>query len=330
MVTTVLLMAVAGATLLGSCSGAKERFETVGDRIDADESSSADGGGAATEATVVAGDLAASLAEGASIAGQQVAAEDRQVVYTGALTVRVDDAVGAAEDAAAIGEEAGGYLARSDAQLDDEQRVSVQLRIPATSFEAVMDELAALGTVQARNVDSEDVTDQIVDVEGRLANARTSAERLRELLAKAENVQNIITIEDRLTQRQTEIEALAGQLEVLEDRVALATVDVTLTERDEPQVSDDLPGPAAALRSGAVAFVNVAKVALAALAFSLPFLPFVLLGAWVVRRRSRRRRAALDALLPPPPGPGSDPGARVAVGAADAPSSPGGDSPAAP
>ena len=307
MVVVVLLVALAGATLLGSCSGAKERFETVGDRIDADESS-ADGGGAVTEATVVAGDLAATLAEGASIAGEQAAAEDRQVVYTGSLTVRVDDAVGAAEDAAAIGEEAGGYLARSDAQLDDEQRVSVQLRIPATSFEAVMADLAALGTVQARNVDSEDVTDQIVDVEGRLANARTSAERLRELLAKAENVQNIITIEDRLTQRQTEIEALAGQLEVLEDRVALATVDVTLTERDEPQVSDDLPGPAAALRSGAVAFVNVAKVALAALAFSLPFLPFVLLAAWAVRRRSRRRRAAQRDLPahPIPPGPEPD------------------------
>jgi hypothetical protein len=281
----VVVAAVLVGGALGGCSQTDERSSSTGDEAAADEAGGA-GAGAVAEGSIPA----SAVDGGAALAGQQSVADDREVVYSGALTVRVDDAVAAAEDAAAVGEAAGGYLARSDAELDDEQRVAVVLRIPAASFEQVMADLGELGEVQARNVDSEDVTDQIVDLEGRLANARTSAERLRELLAKAENVQNTITIEDRLTQRQTEIEALTGHLEVLEDRVALATVDATFTERDEPAVSDDLPGPAAALRSGMVAVANLAKLALAAAAFALPFLPVVLLVVWLVRRGSRRRR----------------------------------------
>lgn len=120
-----------------------------------------------------------------------------------------------------------------------------------------------------------------------------------ELLGEAENLQNVIAIEDRLTQRETEIESLTGQLEVLGDRAALATIEVAFVERDDPAVSDDLPGPLEALRAGVVALANVTLVLAAAVAFALPFAPFAALG-WYLARRVRRGRARRR--LPPPPG----------------------------
>lgn len=300
--------------VLGGCSKESAKFNTVGNAIDAADS----GGGSSAEATIP------KAAPEGPAAGSQVAA-DRDVIYTGTLTVRVGDAPKAADRARAIADEAGGYLADSDADLEGTKEVHVTLRVPSDAFEGAMADLAKLGDVQARKVGSEDVTDQVVDLQGRLENAQASADRLRELLAKAENVQNVVTIEDRLTQRETEIESLTGQLEVVQDQVKLATIRVTLTEEDQAAVNKDLPGPLEALRSGGVAFINVVLAVVVGLAFALPFLVALGLLAWLWRRWRRSHPKAPKppayaawpgAPLPPPPAGGPD--AAVGGGPADA------------
>ena len=283
--------------LLGACSGAGDESTSKTSGAAADRAS---GGGSAA--------LAAELAKGPA-AGTQV--EDRDVVYKGSLTVRVTDAEKTAEKAVGFAADADGYLAKQDSQLEGDRQVDITLRVPSDAFDETMAKVAELGTVQARKVDSEDVTDQVVDLEGRLENARASTERLRELLGKAENVQNIAALEDRLTAREAEIEQISGQLEVIEDEVAFATVRATFTEKEEPAVSDDLPGPLQALKAGGVAFVTVVLGLLAAIAFALPFL-LVALVAWLGYRRWRRSHPKPErpvvppwpgAPLPPPPGP---------------------------
>jgi hypothetical protein len=230
--------------------------------------------------------------------------KDRDVVYTGSVTVRVADAEAAADRATGFADDAGGYLGKQDSQLEGDREVAVTLRVPADAFDEVMAKVAALGKVQARKVDSEDVTDQVVDLKGRLENAEASTARLRALLDKAENVQNIAALEDRLTEREAEIEQISGQLEVLSDQVHYATVSATFTEKDQPTVSDDLPGPIEALRAGGVAFVTVVLGLLAALAFALPFLIVAVL-AWLGYRRWRRSHPKPDPMVAPawPPAP---------------------------
>ena len=138
-----------------------------------------------------------------------------------------------------------------------------------------------------RSLKAQDVTAEVVDVEGRLKNAQASAERLRTLLAEAKNVADVVAVEGELTKRETEIESLQGRLRVLTDQVDLATVTVRLTERDDLQVSDDLPGFFGAFRAGGVALVNVGLATLVAVGFALPFTPLVALALWL-RRRWRR------------------------------------------
>lgn len=285
-------LAVLALGVIGGCSGVQDKgssvrkFDTAGGSADS-----------AASLTSGAGSSGGRAAPKGPSAGAQVA-EDRDVIYNGSLTVRVGDAPKAADKARAVADDAGGYLADSDADLEGTKEVHVTLRVPADGFDQAMDDLAKLGSVQARKIGSDDVTDQVVDLKGRLKNAEASAERLRELLAKAENLQNVITIEDRLTQRETEIESLTGQLEVVQDQVKLATIRVTLTEKDEAAVNKDLPGPLEALRSGGVAFVNVVLAVVVALAFALPFLLTAGLALWLFRRW---RKAHPKAKASPPP-----------------------------
>lgn len=254
---------------------------------------------ASRDADATAGESAAGSEVATGVPDGEPVGREREIVYTGSLSLRVDDVEAASERAADVAEAAGGYLAGQRAELAGERSATVTLRVPSEAFDGAMAELAALGVVRDRAVGSDDVTDQVVDLEERLENARASADRLRELLGEAENLQNVIAIEDRLTQRETEIESLTGQLEVLGDRAALATIEVAFVERDDPAVSDDLPGPLEALRAGVVALANVTLVLAAAVAFALPFAPFAALG-WYLARRVRRGRARRR--LPPPPG----------------------------
>lgn len=283
LVWTVSLVLAAGV-LVAARGGTTERAsnKTSESALDA-------GGGASAE-------LASQLNKGPA-AGTQI--DDREVIYKGSLTVRVEDAEAAADKALALADDAGGYLGKQDSQLEGDRQVDVTLRVPADAFDEVMAKVAKLGTVQSRTVDSEDVTDQVVDLQGRLENARASSERLRALLAKAENIENIAALEDRLTQREAEIEQISGQLEVIGNDVKYATVRATFTEKDQPQVSDDLPGPVQALKAGGVAFITVVLGLLAALAFALPFL-VVAVVAWMGYRRWRRRHPKAERPVPPP------------------------------
>ncbi|MCU1369181.1 MAG: lipoprotein, partial [Ilumatobacteraceae bacterium] len=269
---------IVAVSALGACGGTGDEATSRSGSAD-----SAGGGSAA---------LKAELAKGPA-AGTQL--QDRQVVYQGSLTIRVPDAEKAADRALRFADDVDGYLGQQDSQLEGEREVKVTLRVPAEDFDDVMAKAAELGTVQARSVDSDDVTDQVVDLEGRLENAQASSERLRELLAKAENIDNIAVLEDRLTQRESEIEQISGQLEVIGNDVQFATISLTLTEKDAPAVSDDLPAPLDALRAGFVTLVSVLVVLLAAVAFALPFVPFLLVG-WFGIRAWRRRHPK-----PPPP-----------------------------
>ena len=274
-------LVLAGLLLLAAgCGGsADKKFDTVGASIPSGGEAAKDSGARPVETGKAA---------------------SRDVIYTGQLVVRVTDVVKAAEQAQKLADDVDGYLAKQEADLEGDQEVTATLRVPSDDFERVMSDLADLGRVQERNVDSDDVTDQVVDLEGRLANARTSAERLRALLAKAENVPNIIAIEGELTKRETEIEQITGQLQVLQDQVHYATVTVRFTERDEPAVADDLPGFFGSLKAGGVTLVNVLLVVLAVVGFSLPFLPFIVLG--VVGVRWYRRRHPKAEKVPAPMG----------------------------
>lgn len=58
--------------------------------------------------------------------------------------------------------------------------------MPPTAFDATVADLVALGDERHRRLSTQDVGEQIVDIEARLATQRDSVERVRALLAEAD------------------------------------------------------------------------------------------------------------------------------------------------
>lgn len=309
--TALLLLVVLGAGAVACSGGDDESFNTVGQSI---SGSAGDGvaGGEASEGADAGG-------TGATVpAGAEVPGVPREVIYTADLVVRVDDVEAAAERARVLVTDAGGYVGQQSADLEEGRHVTITLRVPAAAFDDVLGGITGLGEVLQRELDAQDVTDQVVDLEVRIANTEVSAQRLRELLAEADGVPNLLAIETELTNRETQIEQMKGQLQVLRDQVDLSTVTVRFTEEREtdPEVADDLPGFVKAFRAGGVALANVGLVLLAAVGFALPFVPFVA-AAWFGRRWWRRRHPKTPKSSAPPPGwPVWPPGGAAAAGGA--------------
>jgi hypothetical protein len=210
------------------------------------------------------------------------------LIRTADLEVRVDDVQESAESAARIARDAGGRVEAEDRSGSGRDRsAQVQLRVPSDRFDAVLADLSGLGDELSRRLSSEDVGEQVIDLEARLATQRASVDRVRALLDEADALGQVVQIEGELTRRTADLESLEARLQALEGAVSLSTIVLRLHSEDGPVVGDAL-GFGDGLRSGWAAVVTVGRVLAVSAGALLPFLPLLLLGGWLVVRRGRR------------------------------------------
>ena len=118
------------------------------------------------------------------------------------------------------------------------------VEVPASRLDGTLDTLAALGTVQNRAIDAEDVDAAIVDEEARLRNLRREEIDLRKLMDRGGKVDEILTVQQNLSEVRGQIEQLDAQHQHDLHRVATSTITVALTE-DRPDAAPAKPGPSA-------------------------------------------------------------------------------------
>ncbi|MGP3970686.1 DUF4349 domain-containing protein [Streptomyces sp. 6N223] len=270
-----------------------------------------DGGGASADSAQVEGGEAAreEAAQGAADASGQGAdagaAADRadsprlapeHRIITARLTVLTDDVAGRYAEAVSLAEASGGYVSEESTDRDSRgrERSTVTLRVPQDRYEELLSELSDLGELSGREVTTEDVTDQVVDVESRIATQQESVDRVRSLMEDAVSIDDIVILEGELSTRQSDLEALQSQQESLRGQTAMATVTLQLREPDaEPrggEEDDDSSAPSigAALSGGWGAFVTTLAWSGAVVVAVLPFaaaLALLALAGWACRRR---------------------------------------------
>jgi hypothetical protein len=126
-----------------------------------------------------------------------------------------------------IAESAGGFIETlSTSGGADPERGNATIRVPGNAFFNAMERIKAPGEVTGEQVDSDDVTEQIIDLAARLRSEQAKEERFLELLDTTRTVSEVLNVERELSWVRTEIERLQGQLSFIERRVSLATINV--------------------------------------------------------------------------------------------------------
>lgn len=170
---------------------------------------------------------AADIAVGSPESGEM--APD-QIITSGFLNLDVDDPVAASQEVRAITQAAEGRIESESEFVGDTSRsVSLSLRIPAANFDAVVEQVSALGDVTMKQLGRSDVTSQVLDLDARIAALQASVDRLTELFTAADTVADLIAAETALAERQSQLDGLVAQRDYLRDQVDMSSLSVTLS-----------------------------------------------------------------------------------------------------
>ncbi len=152
--------------------------------------------------------------------------QSRMMIWRAWLSLEVASVSNAVTQVTDIAKQSGGYV---ETQSDSgDERANVTLRVPVDSFESAMSSLESIGKVTSRRVSSEDVTEQYVDIDARLETMVALRDRLRALLDKAQDVNDILAIERELSRVQADIDSMQARLKALKGKIDLASVSVSI------------------------------------------------------------------------------------------------------
>lgn len=160
-----------------------------------------------------------------------VQAKDRKRIKTGDLSFECENLSKTRNEIAGALKQYGGFIVNDRLyQGYDHQRSyqDLKIRVPVENFdELVADISKGAQRVDSREIEIEDVTEQYLDTETRLAVKQQLEARYRELLVEAKNVKDILAIEEQLAKLREDIESAEGKLKRLDDQVTLSTLDIT-------------------------------------------------------------------------------------------------------
>jgi hypothetical protein len=191
------------------------------------------GAAAGAVAGVVGGVANESIALSAAQGQASAAARGPMVIRTATVRIVVKEFANVRATVESIVAQAGGFVDRLTVDGDPAaaRSLSGSLRVPSDRMSGVLDRLRQVGHVVEDTQGSEDVTDQIVDLDARLANARATEQRLTDLLKnRTGRLTDVLSVEREIARVRLEIERLDAEKTNTTRRVAYATIEIQISE----------------------------------------------------------------------------------------------------
>jgi uncharacterized protein DUF4349 len=218
-----------------------------------------------------------------------------QIVQTARLRLSIahgsfDDKV---DDVHAIVDSYSGFVVNSTASQGSDKRLvqgSLDLRIPAESYEDALARLRQLGKVEALEESGQDVSQEFFDLNARIRQLRAVEAQLLELLQQADDVPAALAVQNQLSQVQLDLEQARGRLQYLDNRVSYATISLAMHEAGAVAPKGGGFSIVDAWATAGSAFLTVVGWIFIGIAVAAPVL--VLLGLGLLAGRELRKRFA--------------------------------------
>ncbi|MGI6113950.1 MAG: DUF4349 domain-containing protein [Mahellales bacterium] len=238
-------------------------------------------------------DYAASSAEG--VHGLQ----ERKIIKSAYVSLETDEFQRTIDTITGKVVAVGGYIENSELVNSNREgelrRANYQLRVPKNIFDQFILDLNQYGNVSRSSIQGEDITGQYFDVDTRVKTLKAQEQRVLQLLAKAEKLEDIINIERELSYLRNEIEMLTGTLKNWDNMISYSKVVIDIYEvKSLAAIETGGTGLASRLKNGFISSIyNLGKVLAGILIFIVSVLPFVLVivvVAIIVKAILKRRR----------------------------------------
>ncbi len=231
--TALFSSALIAGLILTGCSADNGTDSAAGTAADSA------GRGEAVAPQAAAPEQAQGQAQDSQAKAPDLSVDQRSIIYRGAISVRVKDVNAAAGQTSGIATAAGGFVGgdnRSSGSGAD--TATLELRVPAEKFATVVDQLSKLGTEEQRQINTEDVTEQTVDLDARIAVQQARVDSGRRLLAQAKSLNDLVMLEREVATRESDLASLQAKKRRLADLTALSTISVTLLDPEADAVRE--------------------------------------------------------------------------------------------
>jgi len=283
-VVALVLLAGRGGAGGGGDAGSEPVAQESGDAsLNRDGGGDGDGGG---------GDGGAANGGDAEALSNDAAVQDRAIIRSGTVRLEVDNATTTRAALESRAAELGGYTSGTELTRHRDGNATwregyVVVRVPSENFSAMFDTAGESGTVLSENTETEDVTDQLVDLNARLENLRAERDQLRRIYNRSESTEDVLAVQERLSDVQEEIERLEAQKRSLEDRVAYSTLRIELREpRPEGTTTEVTPfheqSPLSALNNSVATLVQVLRTLFLLGVIAVPWLAVAAIPVGIV------------------------------------------------
>jgi len=302
--TTAILMLAFFTFLVGACASMREPemvevFPSEGQSFEAFAEEAAPNQAPGAPANTV--DIAADVAR-TSLVQDQV--QERLIIRNGQMDIVVQDTEASLRQIATLAEAKEGWVVDSEVyQINDAKSGTITIRVPAEQFDQAMEEIRSLAfEVSSESTNSQDVTEEFVDLEARVANLEATADRVRGFLDESKSVEEALAVNAELSRLEGEIESLKARMKFLSQSAAFSRIVVQVTPDvlSQPlEVGGWRPEGVAlsALEALISAFQAIANVLIWSVIFCLPFVLIFGIPAFFIIRyfvRRRRRKATAD------------------------------------
>lgn len=224
--------------------------------------------------------------------------EQRDLIIEMGISIESDDIAASVGAIRSFATTAGGVITSSNIGLrtDDQENgwATIVVRVPPErldSFLENLDDPERVGTLTSSNTWTQDVTEQLVELDVRIENQRESVARIRELLAEANDLSDVVTLEYELSRRQTDLEVQLARQASLEGRVALSTVTIDLYSPGEAPTPEPERTIISGFTDGWNSFVGTASSLGWFVAAASPYLGAIIIVLLVIGTIKRRGRS---------------------------------------
>jgi len=101
------------------------------------------------------------------------------------------------------------------------------VRVPSKNFDAFLSDISkGVSYFDNKEISSQDVTEEYIDIDARLKAKKVLESRYLELLKKANKVSEMLEIEAQLSAIREEIEAKEGQLRYMQSQISMSTITI--------------------------------------------------------------------------------------------------------
>lgn len=165
---------------------------------------------------------------------------EKKIIKTALLNIQVEEYQKYNEGIHQMVNQWQGYISREE-ENDSDYKIenSLTIKVPVAKFDEAISYLSSdKSKILVKQITSQDVTGEILDVRARMDAKRRVRLRYLDMLQKAKNMEEILQIEREINQMQEQIEAADGRINYLSHAASYSTIELTFFQVLDPKAID--------------------------------------------------------------------------------------------